>query len=58
MEIEVNTEELDALIEFQKTMQLGALDSCEYLEANQRQNRITELMALRRKAARQSRIAV
>ena len=29
----------------------GAMDSCEYDEANQRQNRVTELTTLRRKAA-------
>lgn len=45
--IEIDSEELEALIDFQENMREGALESLEHDEAEQRKRRIEELKRLR-----------
>ncbi len=48
--LEIDEDELRAIIDWQSAMRADALDSCEYAEAETRKHRIAELeLALRRK---------
>ncbi len=48
--LEIDEEELGAIIDFHRAMRGDTLDSCEYAEAESRTRRIAELeIALRRK---------
>jgi hypothetical protein len=49
MKIEIDTEELEALIEFQRSMHSDAQDSCEYEEAAARKARWEVLRKLRKR---------
>ncbi len=46
--LEVNDEELEALIQFQEDCLRDALDSCEHEEARIRETRIKELRTIRK----------
>jgi hypothetical protein len=48
MTIEIDDEELEAVIRFQRDMAEDADESCEYEEAKRRRNRAKELEKLRK----------